>query len=185
MPEAVPAAAAPQPVPLPTPEPIVAKPAAVPPSTLPPEPAAKTGGSSAVAILAVIVISVGVLGGFAWWLTSRSSAPADQEISQTEPVSAEASPEPGVEVPAVLPQVMKPAPVDVPVVVKPVEAEVIETESDTVTPSYPETPVDVETNSQRLKTEEAARNEQARQRERERDKARLNKANKTLDDLLN
>ena len=157
----------------------------MPPSPLPAEPAAKTGSSSSVAILAVLVISVGVLGGFAWWLTSRSSAPADQEISQTEPASAEAAVDPVLDAAPILPEVVKPAPVDVPIVVKPVEAEVIETESDTVTPSYPETPVDVETNSQRLKTEEAARNEQARQRERERDKARLNKANKTLDDLLN
>ena len=125
--------------------------------------------------------SVVVLGVFAWWLTSRSSAPAPaaQEVVLPEP-SAEAS---AASVPsgAVTPAVAHPEP-----------TEIIEHEPVVAPVAPPVTRVDevAQSEARRQKVEEEARQEQVRRdelvktRQREQDKAKLNQANKTLDDLL-
>lgn len=159
-----------------------------------PQPASQPTRSGNKVLVAAAAAAVVVLGAFAWWLTSRSSAPAADGVALPEP-SAEASAAsmPEVTQPPDSPVAEVPAPVAMPPVPEPATQEIIERESIVVPPS-PSVDEAAQAQARRLKVEEEARQERARReaqaqaqaqaRQRELDKAKLNQANKTLDDLL-
>lgn len=178
---AAPAAPATAPTPTPTPTPDVRVTTEAGPS----------GRPGARAIVALVVASVGALGVFAWWLTSRGPAPAPaaQEVGLPEPSAeaSEASVSSGVLTSGAQAPLL-PASVATPVV----PTEIIEHEPVVVPVAPPAIRVDeaAQAQARRQKVEEEARQEQVRRdeqakaRQREQDKAKLNQANKTLDDLL-
>ncbi|WP_320364875.1 hypothetical protein [Aquabacterium sp.] len=154
------------------------------------KPAPQPGRSGNKAVIALVAASVVVLGVFAWWLTSRSSTPVADEPALPEP-SAEAS---DAAMPEATPQPIAPV-TEAPVPVlnapppEPAPEEIIESEPVAVPPT-PSVDEAAQAQARRLKVEEEARQAQARReaqaqaRQREQDKAKLNQANKTLDDLL-
>lgn len=158
----------------------------VPPVPTAPQP--ERSGNKA--IIALVAASVVVLGVFAWWVTSRSAAPSGEETVLPEP-SAETviAPVPEATPQSSMPATDAPAPVLTSPMPEPATEEIIASEPVAVTPP-PGVDEAAQAQARRLKVEEEARQEQARReaqaqaRQREQDKAKLNQANKTLDDLL-
>lgn len=186
--EAVPLAPPVEPVIEPVAAPVTPAPAAPAPAAV--KPPVQPGRPGNKAIIGLVGASVVVLGAFAWWLTSRSSAtPAANEAVLPEP-SAEASAVSAPQAtPPSAPVAVVPAPVVAPAASEPAATEIVEREP-AVVPPTPRVDEAAQAEARRLKVEEEARQEQARReakalaRQREQDKAKLNQANKTLDDLL-
>ena len=177
---------APQPVVPPVTEPVSSE----RPESVATKPVSQSERSGNKAIIALVAASVVVMGVFAWWLTSRSAAPAGEETVLPEP-SAETviAPVPEATPQSSMPATDAPAPVLTSPMPEPATEEIIESEPVAVTPP-PSVDEAAQAQARRLKVEEEARQEQARReaqaqaRQREQDKAKLNQANKTLDDLL-
>ena len=194
-PTAAPATPEPQappssPEPEPTQPPVAAPPKAERPEPLTSKPVPQPGRTGNKALMAGGAAAVLVLGAFAWWLTSRSSASADDKVGLPEPsadVSAASTPD--VTSPPSAPVSETPTPAVVLAASEPTPQEIIEHEPP-VAPPKPSVDEAAQAEARRLKVEEEARQEQARReaqaqaRQREQDKAKLNQANKTLDDLL-
>lgn len=197
--DAVPAVSVPEPSSVPSPdlvskaEPVTASPSSPPKiesGSLPQEPVSSAGLIRVLGGVAVLLLVV-----FAWWLNSRTSAPNVNELAVVEPSALEASEVETFEVGKTLTRDADAAGGSLgdaspsTAAVEPAE-EIVESASPSSIASRRaeiEAEAAAAVEARRSQAQEAARQEQERREARQRalDKAKLNEAHKTLDDLLN